>query len=129
MRTSQKLVEAILGHNFIVGTNLKPYIDTANAIVSRVLTCATSKGVTINTAEAELIERWMSAHYYTQMDPLYTSRSTLGGSGSFVPQDYSKVAIQVDPSGCLPAILERKTAGGVWLGKYPTDQTPYVDKR
>ena len=59
----------------------------------------------------------MSAHYYTQMDPLYKSRTTAGGSGSFAAQDYKACAVDLDVSGCLNSILLRKRAGVQWLGK------------
>ncbi len=137
-RTTERAVKQLLGSNY--GTDhagndpsLRPYIDTAAAIVARVITCATAKDYTHTSAELELIERWLAAHYYTRMDPTYTSKSTAGASGSFTsPKDdterYRQSAIELDTSGCLKAILTRNKATAAWLGKPPSEQTDYVDR-
>lgn len=134
-RTTERAVKQLLGSNY--GTDhlgndpsLRPYIDTAAAIMARVVTCATAKSFTHTAAELELIERWLAAHYYTRMDPTYTSKSTAGASGSFTsPKDeterYKASAIELDASGCLKAILSRNKATAAWLGKVPSDQIPY----
>ena len=137
-RTTSNAVKQLLGSNY--GTDhlgndpsLRPYIDTAAVIIARVITCATSKGFTHTSAELELIERWLAAHYYTRMDPTYTSKSTAGASGSFTsPKDdterYRQSAIELDASGCLKLILSRNKATAVWLGKVPSDQIPYEQR-
>lgn len=114
--------------------SLSPFIDSATVIVDRVVTCATSKGITLTTAEKELIERWLAAYLYTRSDPIYQSKSTDGASASFVtdpvdPERYRAGAAAVDYSGCLLNILKGQTAGAVWLGKRPSAQTAYVDRR
>jgi hypothetical protein len=126
-RTTTTQVEGILGINMIPGSDLRPWVETAAIFVNNVVACAAKKGITLPAATLEMIERWMAASYYTRMDPLYTSKSTLGGSGSFSRRhpggragdedDYADAAADLDPSGCTSAILRRARASGTWLGK------------
>jgi hypothetical protein len=125
-RTTLAAVQQVLGgtapgSNWDGVTDLTPYIDTANALVNRVVVCACQKCMALTSVEQELVERWMSAHYYTKMDPVYTSKSTAGASGSFVrgpqePEPYKDAAINIDVSGCLNAYLKRLTATGRHVG-------------
>lgn len=121
-RTTSTAVLSVLGENYDSDNqpSLTPYIDTANLIVTRCAALASSNGYTLSVPEKEIIERWLAAHFYTIRDALYSSRSTLGASGSFIrPKDggYLETAKMADPSGCLAAVLENNTAGGGWLGK------------
>lgn len=130
-RTTRKLVEGVLGSNYgplADGSlpDLDPFIDTASAIVDRVSTCAANKGLKLSGVELELVERWLSAHCYCQMDPLMMSKSSGGASGGFQragatddfgSTDYGKTACRLDYSGCLSAIGKRQFAGGMWLGQ------------
>jgi len=119
--------------------DLDPFIETASSIVDDVVECATAKGKTLTAAKLELIERWLAAHFYAVSDKPYTSRSTVDASGSFAGQTamyfestlYGQHAMRLDPSGCLDAIggKERKRAGGSWLGKNPSSQIDYEDRR
>lgn len=136
IRTNANAVKGILGDDYDSETNrpLQPFLESATVIVNRVATCATAKGKALTTGELELIERWLTAHLYTKSDPTYSSRSTSGASGSFirspeVPEPYKDGALSVDYSGCLSAILGRKTASAVWLGRPPSEQTAYEDRR
>jgi hypothetical protein len=122
-RTTGGAVQGVLGDNY-GGASLTPFIDTASAMVDQVVICAGKKGITLTTTTLELIERWLAAWYYTQMDPLYKSRATAGASGAFMTGDYLKAAIGLDSSGCLNALINRKTAGVTWLGKTPSEQIP-----
>lgn len=134
-RTNPQSVQAVLGgtslgSNWDGMTDLTPFIATASAIVDRAVTGAANKGwvqggVTLSAVEAELIERWLAAHFYVVMDPLYQSKSTQGASGSFQRKtesgfevtDYGRTACQLDYSGTLRAIGLRQFAGGQWLGQ------------
>ena len=128
-RTTEGAVRKLLAGNWDGCTGLQQFIDSATPTIDRVATCATDKGITLTATELELIERWYAAHLYTQVDPLYQSRSTGRGSGSFMPHGYKDGAIAADPSGCLAAILAgKKRANAVWLGKPPSEQTAYVDR-
>lgn len=123
-RTSSAAVILVLGQQTVNGkagnydglSDLSPYIDTASSIVDDLVAAANTDGVTITATKAELIERWLAAHYYTQMDPLYKSRSTDRASGTFVEQNFRMVATQLDPSGLLAGILAGQRAEGAWLG-------------
>lgn len=131
-RTIGKDVITLLGDDYGARTDgtypdLTPYIATASAIVTRVLSCAVDKGKSLDAATAELLERWLAAHYYTKNDPVYASRSAGGASGSFVrdpkePEPYKNVALDLDPSGCLAAIFNRQRASVDWLGVPARDQ-------
>lgn len=137
-RTTPELVQGIMGDDYGprengVSPDLSPYIDTANALITRVNACAVRKGITLSTTELEILERWMAAHYYTKSDPTYNSRSTEGASGNFVrdpsePEPYKNAAIDLDPSGCLNAMLKRQRAGGAWMGKSAADATTWNDR-
>lgn len=128
-RTNTAAVQVILGDNYDGTSPLDAYVEMATAIVDRVLTCAASNSVTVTDAEAELMERWMAAHYYTTMDPLYISKSTGRASGSFGARSYMDAALAVDPSGCLSGILTRgKSAGLSWLGKPKSAQINHADR-
>lgn len=137
-RTSLTAVEEILGDatqnpigNWDGVTSLQPYIDKASALVDRVATCASQKGMDLSSTELEIIERWLAAYNYTVFDPLYKSRSTSGGSGAFVRadgNDYKQAALESDPSGCLNAYLKQQRASGAWLGKVKADQIDAEDR-
>ncbi len=111
IRTKPKDVQDILGRNYGEGTNLSPYIEAASSIVDRLVVAAAALGVAtraVSASQAELVERWLAAHYYTQMDPLYKRRQTADGSGDFVEHGYLEAAKQIDPSGLLDGILSRR---------------------
>lgn len=143
-RTNATAVAKVLMDDYgprLSGDNpdLDPFIETASSIVDDVVECATAKGKTLTAAKLELIERWLAAHFYAVSDKPYTSRSTVDASGSFAGQTamyfestlYGQHAMRLDPSGCLDAIggKERKRAGGSWLGKNPSSQIDYEDRR
>lgn len=116
--------------------SLTGFIATANAVVNRVATCATAKGMALSTEELELIERWLSAHYYVMSDQNYTSKTTDGASASFQGKTdmgvkaskYGQTALDLDYSGCLAAITTRAFASFSWLGKNPRDQIDVEDR-
>lgn len=136
-RTDSQKVKGVLGVNY-GSIDLAPFMDTANVVVTRVAACAIGRSITLTAAELELIERWLSGHFYAMADQLYTSKSTGGASGTFQGQTgmylestiYGQTAMRLDWSGCLQAIggPERKVAGGFWLGKPPSKQTDYSDR-
>jgi hypothetical protein len=116
MRTTAGLVQKLLGDDYDGTSDLTPYLETATVVVSRLAVEATNANRALSYTELELVERWLSAHFYTKMDPVYTSMSTGGASGSFArgsePEPYKDGAINVDFSGMLKAILNRQTARG-----------------
>ena len=118
--------------------SLTPFIDTANAIVSRVATMAVAAGFTLSTAELELIERWLSAHAYVMNDQVAKNRSFAGGVSAtyqgeqgmyFEASKYGQMAMALDFSGSLRKISRGSTTIGVsWLGKPPSEQIDYADR-
>lgn len=136
-RTTAAKVKSILLDDFdsVDEPSLTAFIETACVMVNRVETCAITRGKSLTVAELELVERWLAAHCYAMSDQPLSSKSTEGASGNFQGQTgmyleatkYGQMAMKIDWSGCLEAIAkpERKVAGGVWLGRPPSAQTPY----
>lgn len=141
VRTTTARVQAILGKDYDVGAaiDLQQYVDSATVMVDRTVTEAEERGVTLTSAEQELIERWLSAHLYCLSDKTFRQRS-LGGGASATYQGvtgmgldatfYGQTAGRIDRSGALSAIAGavRNNLGVVWLGRAPSDQTDYVDR-
>jgi hypothetical protein len=76
----------------------------------------------------------VACHFYCNQDPLKQSKSTGGASASYVSagstldgegQRYKREAIELDPSGLVNAMLNRKVATAIWMGKPPSQQIPY----
>lgn len=138
-RTTVNLVKGILGGDFgpVNGVllDLDPFIDKATRMVDHAVSLADRQSfpITLTSVDLELMERWLSAYFYTLHDQLLTNKSTEGASGAFVqekldPNKYKVGAIQADPTGCLSALLNRTIAGSTWLGKPPSEQIAYVDR-
>lgn len=111
-------------------------IASANVIVTRVATCATAKGLTLNATELELVERWLAAHFYCVSDRTYAEKNTGKAGAVFDGRTgmsldatlYGQTAQTVDYSGCLSAIGKRRRASIAWLGLPPSEQTDYDDR-
>lgn len=135
-RTTTDAVQRLLGNDYAPDADLTPSVESASAVVDRVVACATAKGKALTAAEAELVERWLSAHFYCQSDPQYQSKSTMGASGGFTGQTgmrldntrYGQQAQVIDYSGCLSAIGKRAVATGGWLGKTESEQLTYEER-
>lgn len=98
-------------------TSLTPYIDTANSVVTSAAAKAVENGESYADSTLELMERWLAAHYYTVMDPLYKSKSTDRASASFNERSYKDVALELDPLGYLAEVIAKHRARGFWLGR------------
>ena len=134
-RTTTTLVQGLLrsaanGGDYDGSTDLTPYVNAANLIMNRVVTCATNKGITLTSDEAEMIERYLAAHCYGMADQPYASQSMGGASASYQGRTdlgidgtkYGQVAQSLDPSGCLKAIAKGYQTMFFWGGKTPTDR-------
>lgn len=105
--------------------SLTPFVDAAYSITNRVSACATTKGLTIDSTDLELIERWVAAHLYCMADPIYQSKSHGGASGQFQGQSglyldqtrYGQTALTLDWTGCLAAVSTKARAYAFWGGK------------
>lgn len=129
IRTNPTDVADELGFNFdpSLGKELTRWIAKASLVIDRVVTCASRKGITLTSTEQAHMEASIAAHFYTKMDPLYSSRSTLSTSGSMTrtADDYLNMSLAIDPSGCLAAHMKGQRAGATWMGRIPSEQVPY----
>lgn len=132
IRTNTTAVAEELGYNYAPadGKRLDRWIRKANSVVDRVVTCATAKGFTHTATELAEMENSLACYFYTLMDPMYSSKSTSGASGSFLAdaENYLKMAKALDGSGCLAAIMAGARAGATWMGRAPSAQTPYAQR-
>jgi len=125
IRTTSDAVSAII--RVKTGASLTPFIEAANALVTEL--CA--EVTTYNDARLELIERWLSAHFYAIYDPRresdkagvvskkIQSRVDLG----FDVTHYGQMAMRLDTNGELAALNEQIKNGSryvpasvSWLG-------------
>lgn len=137
-RTSSASVQGILADNYDGSTSLTPFIASATAVVDRVSSLATDYGYSLSATELELIERWLSAHFYCAADPLFAEKQTGEARGKYQGRerfiddlsstDYGRRAKMLDPSGALASLAEGTILVPVWLGKVPSGQTDYVDR-
>lgn len=112
-RTTDSAVEGIIevGQNEI----LTPFIEAANALVTEVCTSST-----YDDARLELIERWLSAHFYAIYDPRpesekagdvaakYQTKVNLG----FDVTHYGQMAMRLDTAGGLASLNTEAKSGG-----------------
>lgn len=112
-------------------------IRTANVMVNNLLSCATANGIAIDSDTLTEIETWLAAHLYAHQDPQYSEKRTEKAMGKFQGQTgmglestmWGQTALLLDPSGCLKGQQEQQLVGGFWLGKSPTEQIPYDQRR
>lgn len=122
-----------------VSPSLTPFIETASSMVDDLVECAAEKGITLSDTKLELIERWLSAHFYSQSDKPYTESETLDARAKYNGQTkmylestlYGQTAVKLDPTGCLAAIAggEDKSAKVIWMGKRPSQQIDDADRQ
>ena len=142
-RTSSQRVQELLGKDYGQlpdGTMpaLTPYIRSASKLVDRVVSegLRRSLPLALDSEEQEILEQWLSAHFYCQMDPSYTSKSNDGASGSFMGQGglqlqstrYGQTALLLDVTGVLAQLNKRAVARVAWAGKPPSQQIPYCER-
>lgn len=128
-RTDPTAVKNILQGEYQVGVDLTPFIETASMMVDQ-LHAEDSVTPLMNAASLEIVERWLSAHFYQMADPGYTQRTTGGASGSFTGQQgqgftstrYGQMAMRLDATGYLARreremdTLGKRMVQAVWLG-------------
>jgi hypothetical protein len=107
------------------GISLTPFIEVANALVTK--HCVDGA---FTVAELELIERWLSAHFYAIRDPRTTQERAGSVGESYQSQvglgfdvtHYGQMAMRLDWSGALALLNEQTKKGGrvtasvTWLG-------------
>ena len=119
------------------GISLTPFIEVANALVTEVCAAATDSDgdLVYDATRLELIERWLSAHFYHQRDPK-ASREEVDDVAStyrsiveigFNNTHYGQMAMRIDTNGGLARLNEAAKAGKSttvslsWLGKTKTE--------
>jgi hypothetical protein len=138
-RTTPEAVGEVLGEDWDGLRSLTPFIDTAALLVTRVATCAVQRGTPLGVEELEIIERWLSAHFYTMSDKALVSKNSADAGGAFHGQTamyleaslYGQTAVGFDITGCLLSLTkpQTKSVGAFWLGKPPSSQIDYEDRR
>jgi len=123
MRTTSGQVAEIIEVDVTIG--LTPFMSVANELVTEVCSDA---GYT--DERLELIERWLSAHFYTNRDPRAVSEHA-GPVGATYQSavdlnlntsHYGQTAMLLDTAGGLAGLnKQRKRIGSVtWLGTKPS---------
>lgn len=138
IRTSTDNVKDLLGRAYDsdLAPSISQFIEAATVITDRVETCATNKGEGLTSAELELIERYLAAHFYLRQDRRGEAKKTDDASIKFQGKtgfnlfgtEHGQDAMDIDWSGCLRALGRGKRVGGFWLGKAPSEATAYEDR-
>lgn len=136
-RTTEAAVRAIL--SLPATTSVEAAIDTATDLVSELCVTRVSEQdlAAYSATRLELIERWLSAHFYAIMDRDYRVASE---AASTMKQDFTdKTGLHLDQtvygqhamlldtkgflSGLNASVKEQGSVPGVWwIGKKPVDQ-------
>jgi len=104
VRTTQVAVEAIVSNDD--STDLTPFIEAANSMVDA---CCLTAGYT--DAKLELIERWLSAHFFCILAP----RASEEAAGAVRERFESKVDLGLDVTRYGQQAKRLDTAGGLAL--------------
>lgn len=83
--------------------SLTPFIDAANLLVTNV---CTNSGYT--EATLEMIERYLSAHFYLLRDPQIRSSQIMGGTGEAYEQISTDLGLSVTKYGQQAKVLDYK---------------------
>lgn len=116
--------------------SLDPFIETANAVVSRVSAYATANSLTVTSVELELMERWLSAHFYAMSDQPLAESETQKAMGVFQGRTgmylegtkYGQTALNLDFTGALSAVTSQNRVGGFWLGTTDSEALTYDER-
>lgn len=135
-RTDSSSVQGILLENYDGSSSLSPFIAAAGALTDKV-SSNDSDGI-LDATDLELIERWLSAHFYAAgPDMLPQSKGTGRANASFQGQTgmflkstyYGQMAMLLDTTGYLGVLQQdaergRGVASASWLGtRYKYDES------
>jgi len=123
IRTTSDLVKGIIEVDTTI--SLDPFILAASALVDDI---ASDSGH--DAARLQLIETWLSAHFYTVRDPRTTQERAGTVAASFQSavdlnlntSHYGQMAMTLDTSGLLRSLSNKKgrrQANVTWLGTDP----------
>ncbi len=133
-RPTATAVQGILNNNYDQSTDLAPFIESAASLYDSVIG-VTAAGAAYTDAKAEIIQRWLSAHFYSITDAIANSDS-VGGISSSIQQNldkgleqtvYGQMAIRLDTSNALAdsnRIDDRRTVTVFWAGRKPCPTYP-----
>jgi hypothetical protein len=114
--------------------DVESFIRTASNVLASLETCMAGKN---NAATLTDIETYLAAHFAAMRDPQYQTRSQGRTSSSFQGQTamgfqltwWGQTATRLDVTGCLGQLDRMKhKVSAAWLGKPPSEQTPYSDR-
>lgn len=122
-RTSAAAVKGIIEVDSDI--DLTPFIEVANALVEEIATPSGHAAI-----QLELIERWLSAHFYCMRDPR-AERERAGPVGAtyqskvdlnLATSHYGQMAMVLDTSGELAALSgkTKRTVSVTWAGTVST---------
>lgn len=133
VRSEEEDVIAVMTNDYDENVALAPFIVAASNIIDNACAVYTED---YSDADLELIERWLSAHFYCQNLAPRTAEGVGGVSEQFQRATalgfdnthYGQMAMRLDRMGGLAELNERmKTGGGgvgiTWLGEDLTDCT------
>jgi len=137
VRTSKTNVEAIIELDPEVVPDdaaLLPFITIANELVTESCTGDNAPSTAYTDERLELIERWLTAHFYTNRDPR-AANEKIGPIGNafqskvdlgFDTSHYGQSAIRLDTNGGLAKLNNdmkkgKPRVGMAWLGTDPDD--------
>lgn len=115
------------------GDDLTPFMETAAALVDDLVAYGAEDEISVPAARAELVERWLSAHFYVMSRQVEASKSLDGTSSTFQGQTgknleaskYGQTAIDLDPTGFLS---DGTSFSLDWGGKPTSEQIPIEDR-
>ena len=125
-RTTYAAVALIVEVDASISSDLAPFIEVANNLVTQVCTDSDYLDATL-----ELIERWLSAHFYAVRDLRRDSEKAGSVSRKFQYKValnlqvtvYGQQAMMIDTAGNLAAVNseQRRVVSATWLGTGDTD--------
>lgn len=137
VRTDADMIKGILLAAYDGESNLAPFMRSASIIVSAMVRCASSKGISHTSDELIEIETWLAAHGYAMSDQIASEEKTLDASIKYQGKQemglnatkYGQHALNLDYSGCLNAIGKSRQQRILWLGKDPSQQINVWDRQ
>ena len=126
-KATPQMVKQVLLSDYDGTSDLTISLRIAASMMQRLVAYGAEFGTTVGDDEYVQLEALLAAWNYACTDKPYTSRSTMGSSGSFSGQTgmgldanlYGQRAKLLDPTGYLTSLSSqggRPKAGGAWLG-------------
>lgn len=136
VRTTYEAVSGIIELDASIvpdSASLLPFLVIASELVDECCTGDVGPSTAYTDDRLELIERWLSAHFYTNRDPRMVNEKagSVGGSYQsrvdlgFDTSHYGQTAMRLDTNGGLANLNDnmkkgKPSVGVTWLGTVPT---------